>query len=86
MKNYPNGNKVTQNEIDKIKLLSSKGLSNKEIQDVTGWSAVTINRANRGHYDKKPVPKIETDSLKDLMAKNLETLIKIDELLRSCQA
>lgn len=83
MKNYPNGNKITKEEIDKIKLLSSKGLTNKEIQDVTNWSAVTVRRVVNGHYDKKAAPKIETDTLKDLMQKNLEALIKIDEFLKS---
>jgi len=75
---------VNQKEIDTIKLLLSKGLDTSEIVSVTGRSRITVRRVARGLYDKpKEGKKDRFVELKDLMQKNLETLIKIDEFLRS---
>lgn len=75
---------INQKEIDTIKLLLSKGLDTSEIVSVTGRSRITVQRVARGLYDKpKEVKKDSFVELKDLMQKNLEMLIKIDEFLKS---
>lgn len=75
---------VTKKEVETIKLLLSKGLNTSEIAEVTDRSHITVQRVARGLYDKpKEVKKDSFVELKDLMQKNLETLIKIDEFLRS---
>jgi IS30 family transposase len=73
---------IKQKEIENIKLLLSKGLTTKEIMGITGRSKSTIERVKRGEYDKPQSTDNNLEALKDLMQKNLETLVKIDEVLR----
>lgn len=42
---------ITDEQVQQIKDLRSKGLSYRAIQNQTGWSSVTINRALNGIYD-----------------------------------
>ena len=43
--------KITDEQVQQIKDLRAKGLSYRAIQNQTGWSSVTINRALNGIYD-----------------------------------
>ncbi len=42
---------ITDEQVQEIKDLRAKGLSYRAIQNQTGWSSVTINRALNGIYD-----------------------------------
>ena len=42
---------ITDEQVQQIKALRAKGLSYRAIQNQTGWSSVTINRALNGIYD-----------------------------------
>ena len=42
---------ITDEQVQQIKDLRAKGLSYRAIQNQTGWSSVTINRALNGVYD-----------------------------------
>ena len=42
---------ITDEQVQQIKDLRAKGLSYRAIQNQTGWSSVTINRALNGIYD-----------------------------------
>ncbi|MCK9477963.1 MAG: helix-turn-helix domain-containing protein [Firmicutes bacterium] len=87
MKSFPNGAEIVKEDIDNIKLLGEKGLSPAEIVKITKWSRSTVARALSGYYDARFAEKKEeqkqtaSEELKDLMAKNLEILIKIDGFL-----
>jgi IS30 family transposase len=73
---------IKQKEIENIKLLLSKGLTTKDITTITGRSKSTIERVARGEYDTPESTDNNLEALKDLMQRNLETLVKIDEVLR----
>lgn len=62
--------KLSEKEIDKIKLLLSKGLSNEEISTITERSKRTIGRVANGKYDVKV--EVKKQEVND--TKNLDTL------------
>ena len=77
---------VKKRDVEQVKLLISKGLSNLEICDITGWSTATVERIKAGKFDTMLEPAkavVDIGKLKDLMQNNLETLIKIDGVLAS---
>jgi len=63
--------KLSAKEIDKIKLLLSKGLSHEEISTITERSKRTIGRVSNGKYDVKVV-EVKKQESNDI--KNLDTL------------
>lgn len=42
---------ITNEQVQEIKELRKQGLSYRAIEEATGWSSVTINRAINGIYD-----------------------------------
>jgi len=77
------GTVMKSQEVENIKLLLSKGLSKKEICQITGRSDKTISRVKKGCYDEPAKTDSRFDELSDLMKQHLELLIRIDEVLKS---
>lgn len=76
------GKSITENDIETIKLLTSKGLSKKQIENVTKRSYPTIVKVQNGEFDNK-FNKVSppTNDLRNLITQALDILAKIEEKL-----
>lgn len=72
---------VSKQEVDNIKLLLLKGLTTPEICKITGRSDITVQRIAKGRMDNRFNSQPENGELKELIAKTLDLLAKIDEKL-----
>ena len=70
---------VTQQEVENIKLLLSKGLTRPEVCKITGRSFDTIRRVVEGAYDKKEKEEINLEVLYNHLWAALEIIDKFRE-------
>jgi uncharacterized protein YoaH (UPF0181 family) len=75
---------VSQQEVENIKLLLSKGLSTAEICKITGRSDITVRRIAKGQMDNRFNSQPKNDELRELITQVFDLLAKIEERLGDC--